>query len=113
MRHIWQNEVRQKRHEAVSIEQDDRVTAPVPETPETLFSRKLLRSEIVHAIDALPEAFREVIVLREIEGFSYAEIARLLDCPPGTVMSRLARARQFLRRLLIKFAPSSKKEVRQ
>jgi len=52
------------------------------------------------AISALPEAFREVVVLRYFEGFSYRQIASILDCPTGTVMSRLNRARAELRAAL-------------
>ena len=53
------------------------------------------------AIDALPIEFREVIVLREIEGCSYKEIAHIVGTPIGTVMSRLSRARGLLQRLLV------------
>lgn len=67
----------------------------------------MLRSEIAAAIDALPEDYREVIVLREIEGLSYAGIAAVLGCPRGTVMSRLARARHRLRRFLLRLAYAS------
>jgi RNA polymerase sigma-70 factor (ECF subfamily) len=52
------------------------------------------------AIEQLPLEFREIIILREYEELSYQEIAAVLDCPPGTVMSRLARARFKLRELL-------------
>ena len=52
------------------------------------------------AIDLLPDAFREVIVLREFHELSYEEIAGVLDCPIGTVMSRLGRARDRLRQTL-------------
>src|SRR5439155_1697550 len=52
------------------------------------------------AIDALPVEFREMVVLREMEGFSYKEIADLSDIPIGTVMSRLARARKQLQKSL-------------
>ena len=51
-------------------------------------------------IQQLPVEFREMIILREYEELSYKEIASLLDCPPGAVMSRLARARSKLRDLL-------------
>ena len=54
------------------------------------------------AIDALPLTFREVFVLRELEGLSYKEIARIAEIPLGTVMSRLARARENLQQLLAK-----------
>jgi RNA polymerase sigma-70 factor (ECF subfamily) len=63
-----------------------------------------LRSENVQmlrqAIEQLPPEYREVIVLRELEGFSYKEIAGIAAIPPGTVMSRLARARERLQQAL-------------
>ncbi len=52
------------------------------------------------AIAALPVEFREIVILREMEGFSYKEIAELADVPIGTVMSRLARARKLLQKSL-------------
>lgn len=106
LRRLWQNELRQSRCEPLEEFGGDGPADTGGESPETLLARKLLRSEIIQAIDALPEAFREVLVLREIEGLSYAEIARVLECPRGTVMSRLARARLLLRRHLFRFAPA-------
>ena len=76
--------------------------------PETAVSRRFLQSEVRDAVDTLPEAYRELILLREIESLSYAEIAALLNCPLGTVMSRLARARTLLRQLLVLIAPMPK-----
>jgi RNA polymerase sigma-70 factor (ECF subfamily) len=74
---------------------------PVDTEPlDAQVARKLLQSEVRDAIDSLPEQFREVVLLRDIEGLSYAEIAVIAGCPLGTVMSRLARARQALRRSL-------------
>jgi RNA polymerase sigma-70 factor (ECF subfamily) len=58
------------------------------------------RGQLASALDALPREFREMLVLREIEGLSYREIARIAGVPIGTVMSRLARARERLRVLL-------------
>ena len=52
------------------------------------------------AIDSLPLEYREVLVMREIEGLSYKQIATVADLPPGTVMSRLSRARQRLEQVL-------------
>jgi len=58
--------------------------------------------ELLHkAIASLPLEFREILVLRELEGFSYNEISQLANIPLGTVMSRLARGREQLRSLLI------------
>lgn len=65
-------------------------------TPETLLLRETLGPELRAALDALPEAFRQVVWLRDVEEFSYAEIAKMLDVPLGTVMSRLSRARRAL-----------------
>jgi RNA polymerase sigma-70 factor (ECF subfamily) len=62
--------------------------------------------DIEKALALLPETFRLVVVLKDMEGFSYGEIARLLDCPIGTVMSRLSRARDLLRRFLQDYAGS-------
>jgi RNA polymerase sigma-70 factor (ECF subfamily) len=58
------------------------------------------RGNLASALETLPAEFREVLVLREIDDFSYREIARITGVPMGTVMSRLARARERLRRVL-------------
>ena len=60
---------------------------------------------VVNELGRLPAEFREVLVLREIEDLSYREIAEILGVPIGTVMSRLARARQMMRKALAKGAP--------
>jgi RNA polymerase sigma-70 factor (ECF subfamily) len=73
-------------------------------SPEWILRRKLLQYEVQQAIDALPEGYREVIVLRELEDLSYDEIAAVIEVPRGTVMSRLARARERLRKVLHGFA---------
>src|SRR5262249_16117294 len=62
--------------------------------------QKLEREQLRSAIERLPDHYREVVVLRDIEGFSYQQIASILQCPAGTVMSRLGRAREQLRLLL-------------
>jgi RNA polymerase sigma-70 factor, ECF subfamily len=68
-----------------------------PDTPETEMLRKLDVETIRGLVAALPDAFREVIVLREIDDLSYREIAAIVGAPVGTVMSRLARGRVMLR----------------
>lgn len=65
-----------------------------PETPEGLVLTDEIRSTVNAAIDALPEDLRTAIVLRELEGLSYEEIATAMDCPVGTVRSRIFRARE-------------------
>jgi RNA polymerase sigma factor (sigma-70 family) len=64
--------------------------------PETLLLQQANQQLLREALEALPVEYREVIVLRELEGLSYKEIAGIADLPLGTVMSRLARARQRL-----------------
>jgi RNA polymerase sigma-70 factor (ECF subfamily) len=70
--------------------------AGAAETPETLLLRETLAPELQAAIDELPEAFRQAVWLRDVEEFSYAEIAAMLSIPVGTVMSRISRGRRFL-----------------
>ncbi|MEO5332613.1 MAG: RNA polymerase sigma factor RpoE [Magnetococcus sp. YQC-5] len=64
------------------------------ETPERLMLRQEMMVNLRSAIDALPEAMRQAILLRDVEGHSYEEIARVLQCPIGTVRSRIYRSRQ-------------------
>jgi RNA polymerase sigma-70 factor, ECF subfamily len=70
--------------------------------PETLLLRSIDAQIVRQALGELPVEFREVVVLREMEGFSYKEIASVVDLPLGTVMSRLARGRKRLQALLTK-----------
>ena len=70
------------------------------ETPEGLVLTDEIRSTVNAAIDALPEDLRTAIVLRELEGLSYEEIAAAMDCPVGTVRSRIFRAREAIDRRL-------------
>ena len=66
------------------------------DTPEQLLSRATLDADLQAALDALPDAFRQAVWLRDVEELSYAEIARVLDVPIGTVMSRISRGRRAL-----------------
>ena len=65
-------------------------------TPESLLLRDTLDPDLQLALDALPDAFRQAVWLRDVEEFSYAEIAEMLSIPVGTVMSRLSRGRRML-----------------
>jgi RNA polymerase sigma-70 factor, ECF subfamily len=64
------------------------------------FLRKLLRADLERAVDSLPEAFRVVVVMADVQGFSYRDIADVLAVPIGTVRSRLARGRSLLQKSL-------------
>jgi RNA polymerase sigma-70 factor, ECF subfamily len=107
MRNAWLNQVRHKQSgpRFVEIENAEKVgdngEVETATNPHVVYLRNLERRQIHEAIENLPDTFREVIVLRDLEGFSYQEIARVLDCPAGTVMSRLGRAREKLRRALV------------
>lgn len=72
--------------------------------PEEEFLQTVLHGDVERALQALPLVFREAIVLADFEGLSYKEIAEVVGCPIGTVMSRLARGRQQLRQALARFA---------
>lgn len=73
--------------------------------PEQEFLSKLLREDLEAAVDALPDAFRIVVVLADVEGFTYRDIADSLDVPVGTVRSRLARGRALLQKRLWMHVP--------
>jgi RNA polymerase sigma-70 factor (ECF subfamily) len=69
-------------------------------TPESIVLDNLVDTDILMAIEDLPEQFRLAVVLSDIEGFSYAEMAEIMDVPMGTVMSRLHRGRKALQKRL-------------
>ena len=104
MRNTWLNIMRHKHHGLRIFEFDDEsaVGAASDRTydPHVVYLRKLEQQQVREAIEKLPDAYREIVVLRDIEGFSYHEIATVLNCPAGTVMSRLGRARGKLREAL-------------
>lgn len=72
--------------------------------PETLALRPLLEAEIDRALATLPEDFRLAVVLSDVEELSYKEIAEVMGCPIGTVMSRLHRGRKLLQKALYEHA---------
>ena len=68
--------------------------------PEQEFLDRLLREDLARAVDGLPDAFRTVVVMADVQGMSYQEIAETIDAPIGTVRSRLARGRSLLQKAL-------------
>ena len=93
---------------------EDRPEEPSPaEGPEALAARELDRRLLNEAIAALPAQFREVLVLRELEDLSYKDIARVVDAPIGTVMSRLSRARRLLADSMRVITRASRPEVHE
>jgi RNA polymerase sigma-70 factor (ECF subfamily) len=110
MRNAWLNQLRHKNNGPRFVELDfgEPSIAEAQENPHVVYLRKLERQQVREAIESLPHAYREIVVLRDIEGFTYQEIATVLDCPAGTVMSRLGRARGKLRKLLSTWQPKSR-----
>jgi RNA polymerase sigma-70 factor (ECF subfamily) len=74
------------------------------ENPEEELFQSVLHGDVERALKDLPLPFREAVILADLEGLSYREIADVLGCPIGTVMSRLSRGRGLLRRMLARFA---------
>jgi RNA polymerase sigma-70 factor (ECF subfamily) len=101
LRNIWLNLLRHERAgpKIAELDSDENladVSVATTEDPLDLYLRKQQRERVRAAIQQLPIEFREIIILREYEELSYSEIANVLQCPVGTVMSRLARARSKL-----------------
>ena len=110
--HINRYRARTRRPEETVLDEfDDRSIDPGPNSisnhgrsAEDELLDELSMAEVLDAVDELPEPYSEAVILADVEGFTYREIAERLDVPIGTVMSRLHRGRQALRR---KLAPPS------
>jgi RNA polymerase sigma-70 factor, ECF subfamily len=105
LRNAWFNQLRKRRNgpQVVEIDVGDSVANSIVEPskdPHDLYVSKMEAEQVRAAIQELTVEFREIILLREYEELSYQEIAGVLGCPVGTVMSRLGRARAKLRTLL-------------
>jgi RNA polymerase sigma-70 factor (ECF subfamily) len=108
LRNTFISGFRRSRREPVATEPEvlDRVSATniAHADPGGEFFDRIVDERILSAIEALPEDFREVLVLSDVEGLPYAEIAGIVDAPVGTVKSRLFRARQRLQAELLDYA---------
>ena len=90
---------------------DEEAEVPEPaiaDHPESLLIAQLQREQIVTALGNLPVAYREIVLLSDVEEMSYKEISQLLGVPMGTVMSRLSRARRAMRELLAEKAAGAR-----
>lgn len=113
MRNIFINGFHQRARE-ISLSDMDEVREEGEESYEvpwggftsdrSVLEKGIFRADIEKALSDLPERLRAVVILKDIEGFDYKEIARILGCPVGTVMSRLWRSRNFLKRSLKDYA---------
>jgi RNA polymerase sigma-70 factor (ECF subfamily) len=97
----------------LSTEFDEGLYPQSGANPETLAIAGDNRERLTRALENLPPRFREVLVLRELEGCSYKEIAAVTSVPIGTVMSTLARARQRLQRTLTQADPHKNQEAKR
>jgi len=109
MFHVIQHQ-RRKTYRLVTVKEEEEFVfdqlvyePPVPE--------ELRDEEVLAALDRLPENFRSVILLADVQEFSYKEIAEALGIPMGTVMSRLNRGRHMLRAHLADFVPAPRAKV--
>ncbi len=112
LRHAFINEYRRRTRHPENVDLDTIEPFAVfgeiqDEDPQGAFFDKIVDDEVLKAIDQLPEAFRETLVLSDVEGMSYQEIAKILEIPVGTVKSRLFRARQALQGKLYEYAVSN------
>lgn len=104
LHNTWRNRRRDHARSRIEFDSDavndagESATGPLaaPDTPETLLVRAAFDAELKAALDALPQAFREAVWLRDVEELSYQEIADVLAIPIGTVMSRISRGRKQL-----------------
>src|SRR5918996_4742739 len=103
LHNTWRNRRRDSSRDTVEVDSDrveqaaTRPDGPAAfDTPERILLRATLDADLKEALDRLPEAFREAVWLRDVEEFTYAEIAEMLGIPMGTVMSRISRGRRLL-----------------
>ena len=73
-------------------------------TPESAYLKQLFPEHVREAVENLPENFRIPVILADLQDFSYKEIAEIMECPVGTVMSRLFRGRKKLQEALFEYA---------
>ncbi len=105
LHNCWCDHFRHNR-EMVDIDEIEDFQYVYASTPEDAHAQKQIVGRVRDAVAKLPLGQRQVLTLVDLEEFSYAEVASILDLPAGTVMSRLCRARRMLKELLQELAPS-------
>jgi len=104
------DEIRKRKKKiVVSLDQeieikDGEVKRQIPDnapTPDIELETKELKNAVNESIQQLPDDYKSIIVLRDIQGFSYFEISKIVNCPEGTVKSRISRARKALKEILL------------
>ncbi|HEY6969285.1 MAG TPA: sigma-70 family RNA polymerase sigma factor [Candidatus Angelobacter sp.] len=101
VRNLYYTSVSHKPQEQTEFDEQIHSAEEFSSSPEVLLLRGAEAQAVRQAIEELPSEFRGPLILRELEGLSYKEIGAIMDVPLGTVMSRLARARDYLKRKLI------------
>jgi RNA polymerase sigma-70 factor (ECF subfamily) len=94
---LWRDEIRKRRLPCESLEEIDRYCDSGP-GPEALYELKEYGEKVQRALDTLAPEYKLVLLLRDMEGYSYQEIADMAELPLGTVKSRLSRARMWMRK---------------
>ncbi len=98
---------RSPRSSAMPLDESANLLAADVAGPDERMLQAANHELVCRALDELPKEFREVVILREMEGLSYKEVASVTDTPIGTVMSRLARGRKLLRETLTRDQPEA------
>jgi RNA polymerase sigma-70 factor (ECF subfamily) len=108
---VFRNRYREREREQEILDQVEssdanlgQFLAAAPRDTETALLGRMVSSDVEQALAAVPTEFRLAVVLADLEDFSYKEIAEIMECPAGTVMSRLYRGRKILQKLLYRYA---------
>lgn len=114
LKNAFINEYRKKHNKPSKVDFDDIVKYQEGDGDQNLYQdfrqevyQNLIGDEVTNAVNALPTDFRVVLLLCDVEGFTYDEIAKIVDIPIGTVRSRLHRARNMLKKRLYEYAHRS------
>lgn len=95
-------------HDSTTVQNESLLPNFLGQDPSRTFARKEIREQIGSALAQLSESHRTVLVMREIDGMSYDEMAKLMECSKGTIMSRLFHARKNMQKLLQDFVGAEK-----